>query len=281
MTPSLLRSSSPFAHFRTGLPFRSGDPCVSSVVLLSEEKRVLCTRLAALGRFDDVDWRPSAFRPGIEPEGVCGRQIASSERQGRFSSGPSDPRAAQPRGREASDTLEGGATLLVPEVDREESLAVAAAVDRLLDRHPRAELPRAILAGVDDLVRRAVEGPTGPVQTASSAALIVAVQRGAGADRVLLLSRAASPRFSRAEPSLVELLARTAALAPETERAAVLVVLARLLAGDGRADEARRLAHDAVRLDPHHVGARRLAAALGGNLPETQAVRALPPRYAA
>lgn len=251
MTPSLLHFSSPFAH------------------------SLLRTRRAALGRFDDLDRTPSAFRPDIGPEDVCERLSASLKRRPDTPAVPPGPRAAQHGG--ARDTLERGATALVPEVDRDESFAVASAVDRLLDRHPRAELPKAILAGVDDLVRRAVSGSTGLVRAASAAALIVAVQRGVGADRVLLLSRTVSPRFSSTESSLVEVLARTAALAPATERAAVLVVLARLLVGDGRADEARGLAHDAVRLDPHHVGARRLAAALSGNGPGGTPARAVPP----
>lgn len=192
--------------------------------------------------------------PGEAAPDACARLVAALEARGRALPGLSlqvavlDEREADPAGQ---------AVALLPVIDRAECLEVATVVDRLLDRHPGAELPRALRASVDELVRRSADGPPGAIRPASLAALIVSVQRAEGADRVLLLGRAACTRAP-----LTALLARACASAPGTERAAVLVVLARLLAGEGRAEEARELAGEAVRLDPHHVGARRLSAAL-------------------
>ncbi|AZZ49166.1 hypothetical protein [Rathayibacter rathayi] len=152
-----------------------------------------------------------------------------------------------------------------PETEREDTRAVVAAVDRLLDRHPDAALPRILLLAVDDLVRRALRDHDARVRPAGLAALIVAVQCTRGADRLLLLVREGADLSAG---SLVPLLRRAAAAAPLSERAGVLVVLGRLLAGDGQTAQARHVAHQAVALDPHHLGARRLASALAADRQE-------------
>jgi hypothetical protein len=234
------------------VPFRSGAPSGSLRFELTGADPSLVARacLGALGRFGRVQRALALVHPGEAGPESCEGLVAALEERARGLPGlalrvavlPSSGRDA---GREACD--------------RDDSRAVAAAVDRLLDRHPRAELPDVLLHGVDDLVRRALDSPDPDVRPAGLAALIVAVQRGRGADRVLRSARSGDPGVAGA---LAPLLRRAAVVAPASERAGVLVLLARLLAGEGRAEDAGRFADEAVALDPHHAGARRVAAAL-------------------
>ncbi|PPG11107.1 MULTISPECIES: hypothetical protein [unclassified Rathayibacter] len=243
------------------VPFRAGAPSGSLRFELSGADPSLVARacLGALGRFGRVQRALALVHPGEAGPESCEELVAALEERARRLPGLALRVAVLPSsGRD--DGLEAG--------DRDDPRAVAAAVDRLLDRHPRAELPDVLLHGVDDLVRRALTGPDPEVRPAGLAALVVAVQRSRGADRVLRSARSGDPGAAGA---LAPLLRRAAVVAPASERAGVLVLLARILAGEGRADEAGRLADEAVALDPHHAGARRVAAALAADRRERAA----------
>ncbi|ROQ06293.1 uncharacterized protein DUF4192 [Rathayibacter sp. PhB93] len=150
---------------------------------------------------------------------------------------------------------------LLPAVDRGEALAIAAEVDALLDRHPRARLPEAATADVESLLLRAAAGRPWQPRTRALAALIVGAQRREGRERVIRL--VASPDRAAA-PSVIGLVAHAAAAAPGTERGPLLVLLATLTLhwSSGSTRSAALLAREAVRLDPHDHDSRILVAAL-------------------
>ncbi|PPF69440.1 hypothetical protein C5C18_04315 [Rathayibacter tritici] len=215
--------------------------------------------LGALGRFGRIQRAIALVRPDEPDPEASARLVVALRERARSLPALSLRIAVLPRpGREQG----------FGETGREDTRAVVAAVDRLLDRHPDAALPRVLLLAVDDLVRRALRDHDARARPAALAALIVAVQSSRGADRLLLLAREGAEVSAG---SLVPLLRRAAAAAPVSERAGVLVVLARLLAGDGQAAQARDLASQAVALDPHHLGARRLASALAAERQERAA----------
>lgn len=148
---------------------------------------------------------------------------------------------------------------LLPAVDRGEALAIAAEVDALLDRHPRARLPETVTADVESLLLRAAAGRPWQPRTRALAALIVGAQRREGRERVIRL--VASPDRAAA-PSVIGLVAHAAAAAPGTERGPLLVLLATLHWSSGSTRSAALLAREAVRLDPHDHDSRLLVAAL-------------------
>ncbi|QHC70697.1 hypothetical protein [Rathayibacter sp. VKM Ac-2801] len=243
------------------VPFRAGAPSGSLRFELSGADPSLVARacLGALGRFGRVQQALALVHPGEEGPESCEGLVTALEERARRLPGLALRVAVLPSsGRDDGSESD----------DRDDQRAVAAAVDRLLDRHPRAELPDVLLSGVDDLVRRALTGPDPDVRPAGLAALIVAVQRSRGADHVLRSARSGDPGAAGA---LAPLLRRAAAVAPASERAGVLVLHARLLVGQGCADEAGRLADEAVARDPHHAGARRVAAALAADQRERAA----------
>jgi hypothetical protein len=253
------------------VPLRGGRPAGSLRLALAGAAPEVVVRagLGALGRFGGVEGVVAAVQPGPASPAASARVVAALEERSRL----------HPRPRlqivvlEAAAQRPGGAMAqgILPDAGQEDALEVASEVDRLLDRHPRAELPRALLSGVDDLVLRAAGGPVGHARPAALAALVVSAQRSAGAERVLRLARG-DARSSAPGPERVRaLLGRAAALAPATERPAVLVLLGRLLAGQGRAADALGPAQEAVRLDPHHLGARRLVSELTTGRPERAA----------
>ncbi|QHF23946.1 DUF4192 family protein [Rathayibacter sp. VKM Ac-2804] len=148
---------------------------------------------------------------------------------------------------------------LLPDIARGEALAVAAEVDALLDRHPRARLPEALAVDAESLLLRAESGRPWQPRSHALAVLIVCAQRSDWRERVLgLLAR---PDHV-AETSVLELVARAAATAPATERSPLLVLLATLHWWSGLAPSAMILAREAVRLDPHDHHSRLLVAAL-------------------
>jgi len=174
----------------------------------------------------------------------------------------SDPSVAAPLEDEASATrsapVRPTATLL-PVVRAEEALSVAAEVDTLLDRHPRAQLPAPLLEDAIALLLAAAARPARRLHPRTLAVLIVCAQRDEWRQRALHRLTASAPVTSRAASALV---ARAAAVAPTTERCALLVLLASLHWASGRVDPAAALAQEALRLDPHDHAARLLAAAL-------------------
>ncbi|TDX78365.1 uncharacterized protein DUF4192 [Rathayibacter sp. PhB151] len=153
---------------------------------------------------------------------------------------------------------------LLPVVGRGEALAIAAEVDALLDRHPRARLPEAVMTDVETLLLRAASGRPWQPRTRALAALIVGAQGREGRERVIRL--VASPDRAAA-PSVIGLVAHAAAAAPGTERGPLLVLLATLHWSSGSIRSAALLAREAVRLDPHDHDSRILVAALEGGEP--------------
>lgn len=149
---------------------------------------------------------------------------------------------------------------LLPVVDRAEALAVAAQVDALLDRHPRARLPEALAADADSLLLCAASGRPWRQRTRALAVLIVCAQRQQGRERVMSIVASADRDVAG---SVLELVAHAAAAAPATERAPLLVLLAMLHWSSGPDPSAAVFAGEALRLDPHDPGSRLLVAALG------------------
>ena len=174
----------------------------------------------------------------------------------------SDPPVAAPSECGASSMRPVPARLsaaLLPVVRAEEALSVAAEVDTLLDRHPRAELPAPLLEDAIALLVAAAARPARRVRPRTLAVLIVCAQRDEWRQRALRRLTASEPVTSRAASALV---ARAAAAAPTTERCALLVLLASLHWSSGRVDRAAALAQESLRLDPHDHSTRLLAAAI-------------------
>jgi hypothetical protein len=232
-----VRDGAPTGALRSDLP--GGDPVLSARAFLG-----------ALGRFGRAD------------SVVAVLYADDPARSGAVAS------ALRARARETSLTsfeAIGAEPEPAPIVDpagglRSARRAVAEQVDLLLDRHPRAELPGGDRARVEQLLRRTADGreiPPGPELTA---ALIVSAQRPGWVEHALTILLA--PRAQAHPDHVVEAIARVADLAPRTERARVLVLLAALHWSSGDSGAALRVAQEAGRTDPHEEGARRLLAAL-------------------
>lgn len=155
---------------------------------------------------------------------------------------------------------------LLPVVGREETLAVAAEVDALLDRHPSARLPDTLAAEAESLLLRSVSGRPWQPRTRALAVLVVCAQRSEWRERVMGLLSASGDGAAR---SVLDPVARAAAVAPATERSPLLVLLATLHWWCGLVASAAVLAREAARLDPHDHAARVLVAALDRGEPST------------
>ncbi|SMH34840.1 protein of unknown function [Rathayibacter oskolensis] len=160
---------------------------------------------------------------------------------------------------------------LLPVVRRETALAIAAQVDVLLDRHPRADLGAQVRSSVDALLRRAASGRGGQHRPGQLAALIVCAQRPEWIEHARRLVATTAPSPS---DDLLELIAVAAASSPATERVPVLVLLAGLRWSAGLREDAVQLAAWATRSDPHDLGARMLEAALHGTAERSEPTRA-------
>ncbi|QWL29941.1 hypothetical protein [Rathayibacter toxicus] len=136
--------------------------------------------------------------------------------------------------------------------------AVAAQVDALLDRHPRAELPASLRSDLDRALRQPGREP---IAVSTLAALIVSIQRPEWCSELLraLVERSG---YEIDLAVLISFVGLAAECAPGTERAAVLILLAVLRVHEGEQQEALRLARSAVSTDPRRVSARRLLATL-------------------
>lgn len=228
--------------------------------------------LGAMGRFGRAEAAVAVLYTAVSSDPRCTALVeALEERARRIGLGGLEvlraggsTRSVQPAARPD----------LVPSVERHETLEVAARVDALLDRHPTARLPAALEAGADAALLRASRGGEGLPRTAALAALIVCAQRPEWMSSAV--ERVSS---GGARPSVIALVARAAAVAPATERAPVLVLLAQVLRLSGRREDALAVARWATSADPHDVPARLLRCALegreegGARPPEVRAAR--------
>lgn len=132
-------------------------------------------------------------------------------------------------------------------------------VDLLLDRHPTARLPGAVLRSLEHSLSRVGRQP---LATSTLARLIVCAQRDEWNARLLRLLDERPSAAAGDLWSTTELVRLAAELAPATESPAVLVLLAALRLRGGDREEAVVLTHRAIGADPHDLGARALLALL-------------------
>ncbi|OOB90352.1 DUF4192 family protein [Rathayibacter sp. VKM Ac-2630] len=233
-----VRDGAPTGALRFDLP--GGDPALSARAFLG-----------ALGRFGRAD-SVVAVLYADDPE-RSGAVAAALRARARQTSLPAFEAIGGTRAPAPIDDLGTGPL-------GEARKAVAEHVDLLLDRHPRAELPGTDRARVDALLRRAADGREirpGPELTA---AVIVSAQRPGWIGHALAILLA--PQQHPDPDHVISAIARVAELAPRTERARVLVLLAAVHWSSGGSGAALRCAREAGRTDPHEEGARRLVAAL-------------------
>ncbi|MWV60613.1 DUF4192 family protein [Rathayibacter sp. VKM Ac-2754] len=251
------------------VPFRGGRATGALRFDLPEGDATTCARafLGALGRFGRAESVVAVLyrdRVAAPSDHAFADALASAARHVRIdafdvvivSGSPGGQRSRPPV---QAGPREGTERQLLPDVPRDDVLAVGAQVDALLDRHPRAELPAPVRASVDALLRRAAAGSRGELRHAALAALIVCAQRP-GWCRHALRIVSAGTRTPSGE--LLALVGAAAVSAPATERVPVLVVFASLSWAAGRRDDAVRLAAWAARSDPHDPDARALVCAL-------------------
>lgn len=233
-----VRDGAPTGALRFDLP--GGDPVLSARAFLG-----------ALGRFGRADSVVAVlYADDPARSGAVASALRARARETSLTSFEAIGAGLEPA---RIDDADGG-TL------RQARKAVAEQVDLLLDRHPRAELPGGDRARVDALLRRTADGRDTLPGPELTAALIVSAQRPGWIEHALAILLA--PR-ARAHPyRVVEAIARVAELAPRTERARILVLLAAVHWASGDSGSALRCARDARRSDPHEEGARRLVAAL-------------------
>lgn len=233
-----VRDGAPTGALRFDLP--GGDPVLSARAFLG-----------ALGRFGRADSVVAVlYADDPARSGAVASALRARAREMSLTSFEAIGAGLEPAWIDDAD----GGTL------RQARRAVAEQVDLLLDRHPRAELPGGDRARVDALLRRTADGRDTLPGPELTAALIVSAQRPGWIEHALAILLA--PR-ARANPyRVVEAIARVAELAPRTERARILVLLAAVHWASGDSGSALRCARDARRSDPHEEGARRLVAAL-------------------